>query len=160
MEPIYVCGRNGRSQVDKELQKIDRTQTITIKKGSKIFQERRMVPISRENVSEQLQKQFRPRYMRNSKEDPEKVYEKPHKIDDDRNRSQKRQILWRGETPRRSSKVLSQELIKLTRQQAIKAMNSTRLRSGNCQRLKATRKLIKRSSRSGMETRSMIGRVE
>ena len=90
MEPIYVCGRNGRSQVDKELQKIDRTQTITIKKGSKIFQERRMVPISRENVSEQLQKQFRPRYMRNSKEDPEKVYEKPHKIDDDRNRSQKK----------------------------------------------------------------------
>ena len=75
-----MCGRNGRSQVDKELQKIDRTQTITIKKGSKIFQERRMVPISRENVSEQLQKQFRPRYMRNSKEDPEKIIEKPTRL--------------------------------------------------------------------------------
>ena len=105
MEPIYVCGRNGRSQVDKELQKIDRTQTITIKKGSKIFQEGRVVPISRENVSEQLQKQFRRRCMRNSKEDHEKVYENPHKIDDDRNRSQKRQILWGGGTPRQSSKV-------------------------------------------------------
>ena len=158
MEPIYVCGRNGRSQVDKELQKIDGTQTITIKKGSKIFQERRMVPISRENVSEQLQKQFRPRYMRNSKEDPEKVYEKPHKIDDDSNRSQKGRFY--GGKPRQSSKVLSQELIKLTRQQAIKARDNTRLRSGNCQRFKATRKLVKRRSRSGIETQSMIGRVE
>ena len=97
MEPIYVCGRNGRSQVDKELQKIDRTQTITIKKGSKIFQERRMVPISRENVSEQLQKQFRPRYMRNSKEDPEQVYEKkPTRLMTTETDPRKRQILWGG----------------------------------------------------------------
>ena len=64
-----------------------------------------------------------------------------------------------GGTPRQSSKVLSQEPIKLTRQQAIKARDSTRLRSGNCQRFKATRKLVKRRSRSGIETQSMIGRV-
>ena len=37
MEPIYVCGRNGRSQVDKELQKIDRTQTITKKRTVRYF---------------------------------------------------------------------------------------------------------------------------